>query len=596
MIRTYRLIWQILTLRERKRYLVLLALSVVMSMFEVAGVAVILPFLKIISDPSYIQGHWFFDWFRAFLGLESDQGVIIATGILVFAVITMGMAVRAAASYAEIRFGLMRAYSIGSRLLAGYLRQPYVYFLSRNSADFGQNLLSEVDLVIRESILPAVLLVSATLVTLLVAGFLFFVQPWVAVGASVLLVSVYTGVYQALRGWLGRIGVARFVANRDRFRVVNEAMGGIKEVKLMGLEDAFLQRFAGPALDMAQQQTLGLVIGRLPRFALETVLYGGFILMVLIMVVTKNAALQDSLPTFGLIGMAGMKLFPALQAIYNNLASLRYSTEALEKLHQAVIDLDTPSTPASDKPALNLTRTLELRDLQFRYPGADLSSLDGLTMTIPAHSTIGIVGGTGAGKTTLIDVILGLLRPDQGEILVDGQKVTEDRLRAWQRSLGYVPQAIFLSDASVSENIAFGINPADIDQAAVERASRIANLHDFVMQDLPSGYATLVGERGVRLSGGQRQRIGIARALYHDPDVLILDEATSALDNLTERAVMEAVHNLGHAKTVIMIAHRLTTVEDCDMIFLLNRGKVEAKGSYQDLLQANESFRKLALA
>ncbi len=594
MIRTYRLIWQILTKREQKRYLILLGLSLIMSLFEVAGVAVILPFLKIISDPSYIQTNWLFIWFQGVTGIKTDLQVIMATGAIVFLVILLGMAVRAATSYVEIRFGLMRAYSIGSRLLAGYLRQPYVFFLSRNSADVGQNLLSEVDNVIRESVLPAVLLISSTLVTLLIAAFLFAVQPYVAIGATILLVSVYTGVYRSMRGWLARISDARFVANRDRFHVVNEAMGGIKELKLMGLEDQFLRRFTGPAHAMAQLQTAGLLIGRLPRYALEAVCYGGFILMVLIMVVTDNENMQNALPTFGLIGMAAMKLFPALQAIYSNLTSMRYSAQSLEKLHHAVTSLADPAPQDTSFPALQLDHALELRDLSFSYPGAESPSLSGLSLTIPARTTIGIVGGTGAGKTTLIDLVLGLLRPDSGEILVDGQVVSDQRVRSWQKSLGYVPQAIFLSDDTVAANIAFGIDKEHIDDAAVERAAKIANLHDFVTEELPQSYDTMVGERGVRLSGGQRQRIGIARALYHNPEVLILDEATSALDNLTEKAVMEAVHNLGRAKTIIMIAHRLTTVKNCDIIYLLKRGKVEAQGTYDQLIAENASFRKLA--
>ncbi len=594
MIRTYRLIWQILTKREQKRYLILLGLSLIMSLFEVAGVAVILPFLKIISDPSYIQTNWLFIWFQGVTGIKTDLQVIMATGAIVFLVILLGMAVRAATSYVEIRFGLMRAYSIGSRLLAGYLRQPYVFFLSRNSADVGQNLLSEVDNVIRESVLPAVLLISSTLVTLLIAAFLFAVQPYVAIGATILLVSVYTGVYRSMRGWLARISDARFVANRDRFHVVNEAMGGIKELKLMGLEDQFLRRFTGPAHAMAQLQTAGLLIGRLPRYALEAVCYGGFILMVLIMVVTDSENMQNALPTFGLIGMAAMKLFPALQAIYSNLTSMRYSAQSLEKLHFAVTSLADPEPQDLSFPVLQLDHALELRDLSFSYPGAEAPSLSGLSLTIPARTTIGIVGGTGAGKTTLIDLVLGLLRPDSGEILVDGQVVSDQRVRSWQKSLGYVPQAIFLSDDTVAANIAFGIDKEHIDDAAVERAAKIANLHDFVTEELSQSYDTMVGERGVRLSGGQRQRIGIARALYHNPEVLILDEATSALDNLTEKAVMEAVHNLGRAKTIIMIAHRLTTVKNCDIIYLLKRGKVEAQGTYDQLIAENASFRKLA--
>ncbi len=594
MIRTYRLIWQILTKRERGRYLILLGLTVIMALFEVAGVAVILPFLKIISDPSYLHTNPVLVWFQRVTGIQSDLDLTVAVGSVVFLIILSGTMVRAATSYVEIRFGLMRGYSIGRRLLSNYLQQPYVWFLSRNSADIGQNLLSEVDLVIRDSVLPAVLLVSSTLIALLIAGLLFIVQPYVALAAAVLLVSVYTGVYRSLRGWLARIGAARFVANRDRFHIVNQALGGIKEVKLMGLESAFLQRFAGPAHDMAQLQTLGLVIARLPRFALEAVVYGGFILMVLIMVIRQDGAIQDALPTFGLLGMAAMKLLPALQMIYANLTSIRYSSAALEKLHHAVTALADPVPQDLTAPPLRLTRQLDLRDLRFRYPGAEVGGLNGLSLSIPARATVGIVGGTGAGKTTLIDLILGLLRPDSGEVVVDGQVVSADRVRSWQQSLGYVPQAIFLSDESVAGNIAFGVAPALIDRAAVERAARIANLHDFVMQELPQFYDTLVGERGVRLSGGQRQRIGIARALYHNPDVLILDEATSALDNLTEKAVMEAVHNLGHAKTVIMIAHRLTTVKDCDVIFLLQAGQVAAQGSYDQLIAESAAFRALA--
>lgn len=594
MTRTYRLIWEVLTRQERGRFVLFVCMAAIVAVFEVIGVAVILPFLHVVSDPSYIQTHWFLIFFQHFLGLETDKEVTIALGIAVFAVIVLGMAVRGIGSYVEVRFSLMRSYAISSRLLRSYLQQPYVWFLSRNSSEFGQNLLSEVDLVVRESILPAVLLISNILVTLSIAALLFYVQPAVAFGATVLLLSVYGMVYFGLRGTLTRIGERRYIANRDRFHVVQEAMGGIKELKVMGLESTFLDRYRTPARNMAQEQTLGLVISRLPRFALEAVSYGGFILMIIVMFIRQGGAIEHSLPVLGLIGMAGTKLFPALQQIYFLLSSVRVSAAALEKLHDSIMTLDVIQPPEADMPALRLRDRLELRGLGFRYPNAESDTLDGFSIVIPARATVGIVGGTGAGKTTLIDLILGLLQPAAGDILVDGEVVGKDRIRAWQKSLGYVPQHIFLSDDTVAANIAFGTDPAKIDMAAVERAARVANLHDFVMSELPQGYATTVGERGVRLSGGQRQRIGIARALYHDPDVLILDEATSALDNLTERAVMQAVQNLGHQKTIIMIAHRLSTVRNCDTIFLLERGRVEAFGNYDELVKENETFRKMA--
>jgi ABC-type multidrug transport system fused ATPase/permease subunit len=275
---------------------------------------------------------------------------------------------------------------------------------------------------------------------------------------------------------------------------------------------------------------------------------------------------------------------------------MRFAGPALDALHT---DLTTTSAPPAAAPApapLRLRDRLVLRDVRYSYPGAERPALAGLDLAIGANTTVGLVGSTGAGKTTAVDVVLGLLEPDGGALEVDGVTIDAANRRAWQRALGYVPQQIFLTDDSVAANIALGVPPAEIDTAAVERAARIAELHDFVTGELPQGYATAIGERGVRLSGGQRQRIGIARALYHDPDVLILDEATSALDNRTERAVMDAVHNLGRAKTIVMIAHRLSTVRDCDTIFVLEQGRCVAAGHYDELLDRSRSFRELAQA
>jgi ABC-type multidrug transport system fused ATPase/permease subunit len=280
--------------------------------------------------------------------------------------------------------------------------------------------------------------------------------------------------------------------------------------------------------------------------------------------------------------------------MYYALAEMRFVTPILTKVHGDIMRYaPTDAPPPPDVPAVRLRERLALSDVRYAYPTAERGAIDGLTLAIEAHTSVGIVGGTGAGKTTAVDVILGLLRPQQGALVVDGVEVTDATIRGWQKSVGYVPQHIFLTDDTVTANIAFGIEPAEVDMAAVERAAHIAELHNFVLKELPEGYDTTLGERGVRLSGGQRQRIGIARALYHDPDVLVLDEATSALDNLTERAVMDAVHNLGRDKTIIMIAHRLSTVRDCDSIFMLERGQVVAKGSYDDLVESNADFHKL---
>ncbi|MDZ4138393.1 MAG: ABC transporter ATP-binding protein [Erythrobacter sp.] len=594
MFRTYRLIWGLLTGRERRNFILLIFLTMVMTVFEVGSVTAILPFLSVLARPEMIGTNHALIWFAGVFNLGSHAQVMLALGGVVLTVVLVGMVVRAYVTYLQIRFSLMRAYAIASRLLRGYLQQDYVWFLSRNSAELSQSLLSEIDTVIREAVLPAVLVMSNFMVVLLIGGLLFAVEPWVAVGATTLLLSSYLLIYLVLRNRLGRISAQRLAANRQRFHVVQEVAGGIKELKVMGLEQISLHRFRTPAETMARNQSLGQTLTRLPRFALEAVVYGGFIAMVLFLIVVRGDDMADLIPLLGLIGIAGVKLFPAMQQIYQQLSSIRFSSASLEKLHHTMTTLaERPFAQSAAEP-LHLTRQIELRGLHFRYPGAERDTLDGFSAVIAARTTLGIVGGTGAGKTTVIDILLGLLHPGAGEILVDGVAVTPDRVRAWQKSLGYVPQHIFLSDDTVAGNIAFGIPADKIDRVAVERAARVANLHEFVMSDLAQGYQTMVGERGVRLSGGQRQRIGIARALYNDPDVLILDEATSALDNVTERAVMEAVHNLGGKKTVIMIAHRLSTVENCDTIFLLEQGRLAAQGSYGDLLQNSENFRKMA--
>ena len=400
-----------------------------------------------------------------------------------------------------------------------------------------------------------------------------------------------------MRRRLNRLGQERAHANLKRFQMAGDAVGGIKDVKILGLEQAYLDRFRKPALAVAEIDAETSAIGEVPRYLLEAIGFGGMLLFVIVMLASGSGDLGKVLPILGVYAFAGLRLFPSLQQVYGSFTSLRFARPTLDRLHADLMEARSSGggIPTGAEPApLGLQRALELADVEFAYPRAERAALRGLDMTIPARTTVGLVGGTGAGKTTVVDLVLGLLEPQGGEIRVDGVPISRENRRAWQRAIGYVPQAIFLTDELVAANIAFGLPPEQVDRAAVERAARVAELHDFVMTELPQGYDTPVGERGVRLSGGQRQRIGIARALYHDPDVLIMDEATSALDNLTERAVMDAVHNLGHAKTIILIAHRLSTVRACDTIFMMERGQVVAQGSYDELIAANQTFRAMA--
>ncbi|MGR3626404.1 MAG: ABC transporter ATP-binding protein [Limimaricola sp.] len=565
-----------------------------MAIFETIGVGAILPFLALVSDPGLADSNPLLRRYCDMLGLQSREARLIGIGAGLVALIMTGMLVRVLVTYMQFRFCLMRACALGARLLQGHLSQDHLRQIGRNGSDLGSAILSEVDTVVRESILPAVLLISNGLAVALIATLVFLVAPGVALGLSLLLAMVFLGVYALLRHRLAATGLQRLQANRARFRAVQEITGGSREIRLLGLERRSLARFHGPARSMAETQTAGQVMSRLPRFVLEAVVYGGFVALVLGMSLRRGADMAELLPLFGLLGMAATRLFPAMQSIYQCLSQIRLSRPSLDRIG-AQLAAAGPPPPDGPAPApLPLEREIALEAVHFRYPGQARAVLDGVSLRIPARGTVGVVGGTEAGKTTLIDLILGLIAPGSGRVCVDGAPIGAGNLRAWQRNVGYVPQHIFLLDDSIAANIAFGEDVPDM--AAVERAARIAALHEFVRAELPHGYATRVGERGVRLSGGQRQRIGIARALYRDPDVLILDEATSALDTVTERAVMAAVHRLSGRKTVILIAHRLSTVKGCDSILLMQGGRIVAQGPYATLIDQSPDFRRLAHA
>ena len=381
--------------------------------------------------------------------------------------------------------------------------------------------------------------------------------------------------------------------------MLTEAFSGIKEVKVSHAERVFTTEFDAVCGRMRDAMVRSKVMGQVPSFAMQAVVFGGMLLVVLYVLATRDG-FTAGLPLLGLYAFAGYKMMPALQRIFVQLAEMEFSSVALVSLQaplrmgeEARRHSSSSSQVTGKAERMRLTRALEFRDVLYRYPGSQQPTLEGLSLSIRAGSKVGIVGPTGSGKTTTVDIILGLLRPSSGHVVVDGQELHDSQLHAWQASTGYVPQSIFLADTTVAGNIAFGVPEEQIDMGRVEEVAKLANLHDFVVNELPDEYQTSAGERGVRLSGGERQRVGIARALYHDPDLVVLDEATSALDNVTERVVMQAMETLAPAKTVIMIAHRLSTVRNCDVIFFIENGVISAEGTFDDLRSSHERFRSL---
>lgn len=597
MLTTYRQLFALLDRAERRQVYGLLALITLMALVDLVGVAAVLPFLAVAADPEVARENAFLAGLYMASGVSTDWGFLLLLGGLVLAFILVGMVVKLAGQYRIIRFGHDRNHSLSQRRLARYLGQPYAWHLNHNSASLGAAILTECDRVVGSALLPALKLLAQSVSLLCLIGLLVVVSPGVALSAAFGIGGTYALIFFFVRTRLTRYGKRQVAANAARYQVAQEAFGGIKDVKLMGLEPRYVSRYDAPTRSFVEVHAKSQIIAELPRFLLEAIAFGGLVLIILGLLVVQEARLAAVLPTLGVFGFAVLKIFPSIQQIYHALTQMRFAAPILAKLHAELLE-DTPrsatGTVAAPVTPLPLTRTLDLEEVHFAYPAAGRAAVEGLSLSIKANTTVGIVGGTGAGKTTAVDLILGLLTPDTGRIVVDDALLGRDNMRAWQNAIGYVPQQIFLTDDTVAANIAFGLPPEARDMAAVERAARLAELHDFVIRDLPQGYDTEVGERGVRLSGGQRQRIGIARALYHDPSVLILDEATSALDNLTERAVMDAVTNLAHAKTIIMIAHRLTTVRACDTIFLMENGRLVAQGTFDQLVKESETFRRMA--
>jgi ABC-type multidrug transport system fused ATPase/permease subunit len=445
-------------------------------------------------------------------------------------------------------------------------------------------------------VLPTIRLLAQMIVISCIVGLLVVLDPTLALLTVIALGGTYALLFFVVRRKQSRLGDIRFAANKLRFKAAAEAFGSIKETKVFAREHEFLSRFAAPTQRLTRAHIANQVLTEIPRHGLETIAFGGILVVVLYMLSTQEEPSQ-AIAVMGLYALAGYRLIPAFQHIFDSMTKFRFYSPVLGDLIRDLESFPPPPERTGSEQAeiepLRFEFEILIENVTFAYPTGDRDVLRDLTLRIPKHTTVGFVGSTGAGKTTLIDVLLGLLTPQQGSVQVDGVPITEENLVAWRRQVGYVPQTIYLCDDTIQRNIAFGLADADIDPERVEWAARLAHLHEFV-ESLPERYETLVGERGIRLSGGQRQRIGIARAAYHNPDVLILDEGTSALDGITEDVVMDAIRELAGRKTILLIAHRVSTLRDCDAIHVMADGEIVDSGSYNELWARNAHFRAMA--
>ena len=589
-------IFGLLTTKERRKSYFLLILILIMAFLETLGVASILPFMSILTNPELLETNklliYLYEIANNF-GINNTNDFILSLGALTFFLLIISLLVKGITTYVQLRFTLMREYTIGKRLIEGYLHQPYSWFLNKNSANLGKSILSEVNLVIYGSIIPIMTLIAQSAVALAILTLILIVDPILALRVGLVLIACYAIIFLFLKNYISRIGAERLKDNDKRFSIISEAFGAIKEVKFGGLEETYRNRFIMPAKNYAKNLALVQIVGQLPRYFLEGVAFGGMVVIVTFLVASgKN--FSNIIPVLALYAFAGYRLIPALQQIYASLTQLNFSKPALYSLSSDLNSLKI-SKEINKKSLLTLKNKIVLNNICYKYPNNQKLALENINLTIPAFNKIGIVGTTGGGKTTLVDIILGLLTPYNGNISVDENIITSQNIRGWQNLIGYVPQNIFLADDTVASNIAFGTDPEKINFSSIERAAKISNLHDFIINDLPDGYSTIIGERGIRLSGGQRQRIGIARSLYYNPKILILDEATSSLDNVTEKMITNAINSLQNKITIIIVAHRLSTIKNCDNIYLLENGTIKAQGDYENLVERSPEFKRLNL-
>jgi ATP-binding cassette, subfamily B, bacterial PglK len=572
--------------RELKQGVLLLIMIIIMAFLEMIGVASIMPFIAVLTNPNIVETNSILSTmfqFSSILGVSNNREFLFFLGILVFVLLVFSLLFKALTTYLQIRFVQMREYTIGKQLIENYLCHPYDWFLNQNTSDLGKKILSEVSVIIGSGMRPMIEIISKSIVTFAIIFLLALTNLNLTVAVGLTFFIIYVLIYFFSRGFLKRIGKERLQANQLRFYTITEAFSAIKEIKLGGLENIYTKRFSKPAKNYALHNSSSQILAQLPRFGIEIIAFGGMLLVILYLM-AETGKFAEALPIVAVFGFAGYRLMPALQQIYHSMNQIRFIGPAIDELYKDFKDSETYINNKNQE-IDTFEKTLTLNNICYEYPNSSNKILKDINLIIQARSTVGFVGKTGSGKTTIIDIILGLLDLKKGSLKIDGIELNKNNIRSWQKSIGYVPQNIYLSDDTIAANIAFGVEEKNYDQQRIENAAKTANLHEFVTKSLPKKYQTNVGERGVRLSGGQRQRIGIARALYKNPKLLVMDEATNSLDNQTEKAVMEAVHKLNKEITIILIAHRLNTLSECEKIYLLKDGKITNQGKFKDIIK-----------
>ncbi|MFC4735421.1 ABC transporter ATP-binding protein [Bacillus daqingensis] len=565
----------ILDQRAKKKMALLLLLMVGAAVLETVGVGLMLPFVTIITDPQIIESNSILNNLYETLGFTAHSQFIIAASIALVSVFMLKNLYLTGYNYVQFRIILNQQVNISQKLLRSYLEKPYQFHIDKNSSELLRNINSEVPKLFQGVVLASMQLITELMVIFFILCLLLYTSSAATITAGAVLgLSIFT-FFKVFRNKIGSLGIENQHVFGNMIKAVNESLGAAKMIKLMGKETHFVNRFTGFSQRNAKNDTYLKMLENTPRFFIETLLVITIIITMLLLI-AQGVSTSELIATMALFAMAAFRLMPSITRVMALTTQIRYNRPALNVVAHdlTMLHSDADFVAKKEIKPFSLTGAIDVQNITFSYPEQSTPALKNVSLTIPARSSIALIGHSGSGKSTLMDCLLGLLEPNSGKIMVDGNDINKNK-QAWQTSIGYIPQTIYLMDDTITNNIALG----ETDSPEVKRKAMLAlnkaRLLDFV-NALPNGMETNIGEGGAKLSGGQRQRLGIARALYHDPDIIFMDEATSALDNQTEAEIMQSINELKLEKTIIIIAHRLSTIEQCDEVYKLNNGVLES--------------------
>lgn len=575
-------LWGHLSQRRQRQFWLLTGLMLISAFAEVVSLGAVVPFIGILTAPARVLNNPFVADIAQALGIISADQLVLPLAVVFVVAVVLAAGIRMLLLWVSTRLIFASGTDLSVEVYRRTLYQPYPVHVARNSSEVISGITNKVNGTVFGVLLPLLTLVSSLLLLVAVMFALLAIDPIAA-----LVAAISFGASYGLITWMTRCRLhwnSQRVASEQTqvIKALQEGLGGIRDVLLDGTQPIYCDIYNRADYSLRRAQGNNSFIAGSPRFVMEAL--GVSLIVALAYGLSRQVGgITAALPVLGALALGAQRLLPALQMVYSAWASIAGNQASLVDTLEL---LDQPLSAEALLPApapLPLQDAIRFNTVRFRYASAGPWVLDGINLSIPKGGRVGFVGSTGSGKSTTLDLLMGLLMPTEGEILIDDRPISGNRLRAWQRTIAHVPQSIFLADTTLAENIAFGVPRAAIDLQRVQQAARHAQIAGFI-ESRPEGYEAFVGERGIRLSGGQRQRIGIARALYKQASVLVFDEATSALDNATEQSVMDAIEGLSRDLTILIVAHRLSTVECCDRLYRLEQGRIVAEGSPKDML------------